>query len=113
MKGAEAFPASRVRPSASRLRSQRLVTRRGGFAGFVVGVVVAVVAGEGCRESECLVQDAAPVGDCEDFIGIAVSPCNSCYALHGCSCEGDDCAELFSARDDCEEYVGDAYCQCK
>lgn len=105
---------ARLSRSLSRLRGfSRVPSLPRGFAGFVVGVVVALITGEGCRENECLVQDAAPVGDCEDFIGFRVSPCNSCDAINGCSCEGDDCLEIFASRDDCEEYVGDAYCQCK
>jgi hypothetical protein len=84
-----------------------------GFNAVRLGLLLAgcaAILGSKCHERECFTQDAEATGECTMSLGFRMGECNHCEELIGCNCKGDDCDELFSSRDECVEFVGDAVC---
>ncbi len=53
-------------------------------------------------QESCPAQDAEGVGECKMYLGTIWNG-SECVTLGGCSCEGDDCDELFKSEDACKE----------
>ncbi|MFW5966595.1 MAG: hypothetical protein ACOCV2_03705 [Persicimonas sp.] len=53
-------------------------------------------------DEDCDPQEARGVGMCQMFLGY-VWDGEECKGVSGCSCEGDDCDDLFGSFEDCEE----------
>lgn len=108
--------ADKLRWLASRLPDSRgLPAFRRSRRAYALAFCVAVGAFYGCRTANdvCLEQEISGSAGCTQRLGFAVSECNNCVEIAGCECVGADCADIFSSRTECEEFVGGASCHCK
>lgn len=67
--------------------------------------------GECLGSGTCSPWDARGQGACEMVLGWTYDG-QSCQAISGCSCEGDDCHRLTQSQETCRKTVGDCRSQC-